>query len=182
MNTTGTTENFLLLLSDDILGIAFNSFLFVIGIPGNCLIIRVYAVKKNSSSARIFIIGLALNDLMLCLIRPLHIFDNLPLANDLDDYSSFYCKMKDQSELCLLFTSVFITVCIAVDRYYAVCHPFNRTITPRKAKYALIICPIMAALVIVLSTRFVLLDGRRFANCRDGTLCQNCVRASIATI
>ncbi|XP_072030438.1 orexin receptor type 2-like [Amphiura filiformis] len=148
MNATSHVEG-LLLFSDDILSIVFNAFLFLVGIPGNCLIIRVYAVKKNNSSARIFIIGLAVNDLVLCLIRPLHVFDKLPIANDLDDFSLFYCKFRDQFELLFVFTSVLITACIALDRYYAVCRPFDRVITPQRATYTLIICIILSLLVLL---------------------------------
>ncbi|XP_072030488.1 neuropeptide receptor npr-1-like [Amphiura filiformis] len=139
------SEESLPLFSYDILNIVFNSLLFLVGIPGNCLIIRVYVVKKNNSSARIFIIGLAINDLLLCLIRPLHIFDNLPIANELADVSAFYCKMRCQ--FMLLFISVFITACIALDRYYAVCRPFDGVITANKAKYAIAVCIILPVLV-----------------------------------
>ena len=147
MNTTESKEK--LLFSDDILSIIYNSFLFLIGIPGNALIIGVYAVKKNNSSARIFIIGLAINDLILCLIRPLHVFDNLTMFVNLEDSSNLYCKVRNQFELLFLFTSVFITACIAIDRYYAVSRPFDRVISPQKAIFALVICVVLAILVLI---------------------------------
>ena len=145
MNTTDSDET--LLFSDDILSVIYNSLLFLVGIPGNTLIIGVYAAKKNNSSARIFIIGLAINDLILCLIRPLHVFDNLTMFIKLEDSSNFYCKVRNQFELLFIFTSVFMTACIAIDRYYAVSRPFDRVISPQRAISALVICVLLAMLV-----------------------------------
>ena len=42
---------------------------FLIGTPGNLLIIGVYATKKNKATPHIFVIGLAVADFIVCLMR-----------------------------------------------------------------------------------------------------------------
>ena len=46
-----------------------NLIVFLIGVPGNCLILRVYWTKTRKTSTNILIMALAWVDLFVCLLR-----------------------------------------------------------------------------------------------------------------
>ncbi|XP_072025619.1 probable G-protein coupled receptor No18 [Amphiura filiformis] len=123
--------------------VAYNTLLLV-GIPGNLIIIKVYHVKSPRCSAHIFIIGLALADLFVSLLRPMTIFMNIPAYAHLQHSSQGFCLAPRILTVVSMYSSVFLTSAVAFDRYYCVCRPHERKMTPFRAK-------IMVALSLVLS-------------------------------
>ncbi|XP_038053904.1 thyrotropin-releasing hormone receptor-like [Patiria miniata] len=107
----------------------------ILGVPGNCLILRVYWGKTNKSSTNVLIMGLALSDLIVCLTRPYDIaWYSAPLTSaDVPNiYSRFDCWNNT-----IIGTSILITAVIAVDRYDCICRPNRRIMTYARARKAL---------------------------------------------
>ena len=103
--------------------IAFNSLIFILGVPGNIIILLVYGSKTTKLSSHIFIIGLACADLFIACLRP--------VAN-LNWKHNILCRISLASTYLALFSSIFLTTGIACDRFFVVCkrHKF----TPMNAK------------------------------------------------
>ncbi|XP_061657662.1 proteinase-activated receptor 3 [Syngnathoides biaculeatus] len=101
------------------LGLQFiNMFL---GIPANILVL--WLIRKNkgdSSTSDIFILHLAVLDVLFCLIPPLELANIVFLTTSTTWYIlRFFYGMKDSSPLFLS--------CICLDRYVAVVHPIAFT-------------------------------------------------------
>ncbi|XP_072042097.1 uncharacterized protein [Amphiura filiformis] len=124
-----------------------------LGIPGNALILCAYSMKQFRTSAHIFIMGLALVDLLICLLRPLDIFLSTPKGLDYEDNYDYWCRGQPVIFFTLNQWSVFITAAIAVDRYVVVCRPHNHAITPTRAKI-IIAVSLLVSFVVYLPTAF----------------------------
>ncbi|XP_038054089.1 tyramine receptor Ser-2-like [Patiria miniata] len=106
----------------------------VFGIPGNCLILRVYWDKRRKSSTHILILGLAWADLFSC------VFLSLRIAS----YVTFIVGKKPGEVLTFLHfflqtavaSSVTLTGVIAFDRYDCVCRSYRRLFSTKRAKIA----------------------------------------------
>lgn len=101
------------------LGLQFiNMFL---GIPANLMVL--WLIRKNkgdSSTSDIFILHLAILDILFCLIPPLELANIVFLTTSSTWYVlRFFYGMKDSSPLFLS--------CICLDRYMAVVHPITFT-------------------------------------------------------
>ena len=112
----------------------YNTLLIFVGIPGNILIMKVYFVKKPRSSSHVFIIGLALVDLLSILIRQISIVLMVPRFNLLKHSNEYLCRVPRFSNVTIIWCSVFLTTIIAFDRYFSVCRPHERKLTPFRAK------------------------------------------------
>lgn len=101
------------------LGLQFiNMFL---GIPANVMVLwLIHKNKGDSSTSDIFILQLAVLDVLFCLIPPLELANIVFLTNSSTWYVlRFFYGMKDSSPLFLS--------CICLDRYVAVVHPITFT-------------------------------------------------------
>ncbi|XP_072016414.1 neuromedin-K receptor-like [Amphiura filiformis] len=132
--------------------IIFGTLIIMFGIPGNVLVIRVYSVKRLPNSTTIFIIALSVTDLIVCFLQPVIIYRNSP-SGDKVAKSEFLCRFRGNFPPILTFimvyTSTFITTAIAVDRYFAVCKPLKRIMTPKKAICVVICCFALSFLLTV---------------------------------
>ena len=126
--------------------VAYNSLL-LIGIPGNLIIIKVYHVKSPRTSAHIFIIGLALADLIMTLTRPLYIFTNIPMYVHLKHSSEVLCSLPRLLGIISIYSSVFLTSAVAIDR--CICRPHERKMTPTRAKFMVASCFALSMLVTI---------------------------------
>ncbi|XP_038069631.1 thyrotropin-releasing hormone receptor-like [Patiria miniata] len=111
-----------------------HAILFVVGVPGNCLILRVYWTKTHKTSTHIFIMALAWADLAVCSLRWRRIsVESILLAGG-----------QIPKVLHIIWTltttsggaSVLFTAVIAADRYDCVCRAHNRFFTKRRAQAA----------------------------------------------
>ncbi|KAF3702003.1 Proteinase-activated receptor 3 [Channa argus] len=93
-----------------------------LGIPANFMVLwLIHKNKRDSSTADIFILQLAVLDILFCLIPPLELANIIFLSTSSNWYIlRFFYGMKDSSPLFLS--------CICLDRYVAVVHPITFTI------------------------------------------------------
>ncbi|XP_072025216.1 neuromedin-U receptor 2-like [Amphiura filiformis] len=129
-----------------ILLIAYQSLIFIIGTPGNMLIIIVYAKKQMKTSTDFYIIGLAVADLLVCLFTPLSINHWIHM----DRYTNlFLCRFALGSTFWTVFNSLFIITAIAFNRHDAVTRHHQRLSTPRTSKIITFVSYILALLLII---------------------------------
>ncbi|XP_038068557.1 histamine H1 receptor-like [Patiria miniata] len=108
---------------------------FVFGVPGNCLILRVYWTKARKTSTNVLIMALAWADLSVCLSMTVNIVGYaLECGGNGGDFIIFWL-MATVVRIGVA-ASLGITAVIAVDRYDCICRPQRRYCTPRWAKVA----------------------------------------------
>ncbi|XP_053383050.1 cholecystokinin receptor type A-like [Mercenaria mercenaria] len=100
--------------------------IMVIGIVGNTLVLIVYKTKFTRSSARCYILSLAMADLAVCLFGiPYHLLD---LTLILTYTHTNVCKVLSFFIGACTLSSVFILLVVGLDRYFKVCRPLKRQI------------------------------------------------------
>ncbi|XP_022089996.1 dopamine D2-like receptor [Acanthaster planci] len=103
----------------------------VIGIPGNILVLAVYANKTKRTGTRIFILGLAAVDLFICALSGYRLY----LWIHEESFSSdFVCRFFSWIGLASELSSAFVTTAVAVDRYLAICRPHLGWMTHKRAQ------------------------------------------------
>ncbi|XP_071161496.1 D(2) dopamine receptor A-like [Mytilus edulis] len=113
-------------------GLIYTSLLFVIGIPGNVLVFFVYSKKTRKNSTTIFILVLAVFDLVNCTATlPTEI---VMLLNPFVFNIGPVCKMSRFTTYTCNSAAAVILAAIAVDRYKRVCTPHGKQITLKRAK------------------------------------------------
>ncbi|XP_048735218.2 orexin receptor type 2-like [Ostrea edulis] len=124
--------------------LVYTVLLLLVGVPGNAIVLYVYFQKWGRSSTRTFILGLAMLDLVNCLVTyPMEIA--LMLRPFLFDYSVL-CKVTRFATYCCNTSSGLVLIAIAVDRYQRICRPLHNPMTPRTAKI-IIFCAIGIAIL-----------------------------------
>ncbi|NXJ68436.1 C3AR protein, partial [Rostratula benghalensis] len=107
--------------SGSIVSIAIFIIVFIIGVPGNGLVIWVAGLKMKRSVNIIWFLNLAVADFMCCLTLP---FSIVHLAlHEHWPYGWFLCKVIPSVVIFTMFASVFILVAISVDRCLLVMKP-----------------------------------------------------------
>ncbi len=117
-----------------VFSVIVNIIILLVGVPGNCLIIRVYWAKTIKTSTHVLIMSLAWVDLIACVMS---VVDIVPQCFQL-------ARVEKPAVFDLLLTlrkiivssSVLITGVIAADRYDCVCRPQSRFFTHRRSKIA----------------------------------------------
>ncbi|XP_038053953.1 uncharacterized protein LOC119726370 [Patiria miniata] len=121
----------------DIFTLVVHMITFVVGVPGNCLILRVYWTKPRKTSTHVFIMALALADLAVCLLRLRRISEEAILLAGCQVPRAL---LFPWAFMTAFFTaSVLTTALIAADRYDCVCRAQNRYFTKKRAQAAAII-------------------------------------------
>eukprot|EP00057_Strongylocentrotus_purpuratus_P004034 XP_003727879.1 PREDICTED: vasopressin V1b receptor-like [Strongylocentrotus purpuratus] len=112
--------------------VAFHVVLMAVGIPGNLLVFLVTASRTPKKSVHVFVIALAVADLLACCLTPFSIHYWLTFNNQ---QSSILCKIHVFTDFVSVFTSMFLTNAVAFDRYFAVCYPLKTILNlPRSFK------------------------------------------------
>ncbi|XP_030842637.1 gastrin/cholecystokinin type B receptor-like [Strongylocentrotus purpuratus] len=112
--------------------VAFHVVLMAVGIPGNLLVFLVTASRTPKKSVHVFVIALAVADLLACCLMPFSIHYWLTFNNQ---QSSILCKIHIFTNFVSVFTSMFLTTAVAFDRYFAVCYPLKTFLNlPRSFK------------------------------------------------
>ncbi|XP_038064846.1 G-protein coupled receptor 84-like [Patiria miniata] len=154
MFASNSTSEDVLVAEDHSINVRFTIFLiaeslvFLLGVPGNCLILGVYWTKTRKTSTDILIRALAWADLAVCLLRtPDIIVISLRLAGKYLPYS-FSRELIDAVITAFtdatLVSSFSITAMIAVERYDCVCRPQKRIFKPRRSKIAVLVAVLFA--------------------------------------
>ncbi|XP_030850056.1 uncharacterized protein LOC115927892 [Strongylocentrotus purpuratus] len=97
--------------------IAVASCAGAIGIPGNIFIVFVFSRRKNKNPTDVAVIALALLDLFLCLL--------LIEGSATSKTVRWLCVVENMLKDGISIAGLFITLFIAVCRYFAVCRPFS---------------------------------------------------------
>nr|XP_020660230.1 atypical chemokine receptor 4 [Pogona vitticeps] len=96
---------------------AFYSIVFLIGLPGNSLVVAIYAyLKKLKTKTDVYIAHLAIADLLLLFTLPFW------AVNAVHGwiFGLFLCKITTATYTMTFSASMLLLACISVDRYYAV--------------------------------------------------------------
>ncbi|XP_038072958.1 cephalotocin receptor 1-like [Patiria miniata] len=126
--------------------VIFHIIVGIVGLPGNALIVLVYGRKRQMTSPHVFILALAVADLMVCLFTPVTVYHWYIRLN----YTSgLLCRLVITGTFVTVYNSCFLTSAIAVDRYQAICRPHRRWMTVRRAKITAVVCPVLAILISV---------------------------------
>ena len=123
--------------------------IFLVGVPGNTLILAGYSKKSSKTGTDVLVMGLAAMDLTSS------IFSVVKLVTGTQTTS--YCQFKMYSTGWIALTQMMITLSIAIDRYFAVCRPMQRRPSVRKAVITFIFCNIFCLLFYIpaiLATRY----------------------------
>ncbi|KAM4704389.1 C3a anaphylatoxin chemotactic receptor [Rhinophrynus dorsalis] len=94
---------------------------FLVGVPGNILVIWVTSVKMKRTVNTVWFCNLAVADLTCCLSLPFS-FTHV-ILHDHWPYGSFLCKVIPSIIILNMFASVFTLVAISVDRCILVVKP-----------------------------------------------------------
>jgi len=125
--------------------IIYLSFLMVLGIPGNLLVIVVYHLTvKRRTTHRLFITALAIADFLVCTITvPFELFQ---MTHQLTFYSKWACKIFRAINVLLALVSSFILIALSADRMRRVSQPLRPQLTPRQTLWSVFFVSIGALL------------------------------------
>ncbi|XP_078058042.1 type-1 angiotensin II receptor [Mustelus asterias] len=100
------------------------SIIFVMGVLGNSLaIVVIYYYLKLKTVANIFLLNLALADLIFVVTLPL--WAAYTAMEYHWPFGGFLCKMTATVLLLNMNASVFLITCLSIDRYLAIVHPMK---------------------------------------------------------
>ncbi|XP_038068492.1 D(2) dopamine receptor B-like [Patiria miniata] len=122
----------------------FIAAVFVFGVPGNCLILRVYWTKARKTSTHVLIMALAWADLSVCLLQSVYIAELALECGGNGTHLIFL--LIGTFETIGIAISLGITAVIAVDRYDCICRPQRRFCTPRRAKVAVFVVVLISVI------------------------------------
>lgn len=152
VNTTdlnSTDGNLVFKTTVNYYGLIYTILLFVIGIPGNVIVFFVYSKKLRKNSTTIFILVLAVFDLINCTVTlPTEI---VMLLDPFVFHIGPVCKMSRFTTYTCNGAAAVILAAIAIDRYKRVCRPHGKQITTVRAKR-------MAFLALIVSVSFTWLS------------------------
>nr|XP_004186196.3 C3a anaphylatoxin chemotactic receptor [Taeniopygia guttata] len=120
-NSTSEEQAAVYYASESIVCIAIFTIIFIIGIPGNGLVIWVAGLKMKRSVNTVWFLNLAVADVMCCLSLPFFIV-HLALHEHWP-YGWFLCKVIPSVIIFTMFASVFLLVAISIDRCLLVMKP-----------------------------------------------------------
>ncbi|XP_040273391.1 proteinase-activated receptor 4 [Bufo bufo] len=98
------------------------SVIFLVGLPANGLALWVLATKVKKMTSTVFLMNLAVADLLLILVLPFKIFYYY-LGNNWI-FGELMCRAVTSFFYGNMYCSALLLMSISVDRYLAVVHPF----------------------------------------------------------
>ncbi|XP_074725594.1 C3a anaphylatoxin chemotactic receptor [Strix uralensis] len=107
--------------SESIVSIAVFIIIFIIGVPGNGLVIWVAGLKMKRSVNIVWFLNLAVADFMCCLSLPFSIVHLI--LHEHWPYGWFLCKVIPSIIIFTMFASIFLLVAISIDRCLLVMKP-----------------------------------------------------------
>nr|KAG5692051.1 hypothetical protein BaRGS_021483 [Batillaria attramentaria] len=126
------------------------SLFTVVGSVGNGLVLFVFSRVREKTTAQLFILALALIDLFTCMvIIPFTMFVEYTRY---DIKYDFLCKLYQFLITSKVPLSAFIMVAIAFDRYFCICHPLRKIITPWRTKVIIVCLTLFASMLGVMTS------------------------------
>ena len=122
----------------------------IVGGIGNGILLLAHVRRRPPLQGKMkvamhFMVSLAAIDFSVCtIILPIEI---ITFANHYQNYPDIACKIFAFGRLLGLYSSNFLLIAIAADRFLSVCFPFSLGITYRMAKYITVLCLICGTLV-----------------------------------
>lgn len=136
--------------------LVFLGTVMLIGLVGNMCVVLVYTLKLKKSSARVYIMSLALADMSVCLFGILyHFYD---LTHSLTYESVITCKLLSFIISVCILSSIFILLVVGLDRYLKVCRPLKKQIVDFGDRKA---CLIATSLAGLFSVPYLAIYGHR---------------------
>ena len=126
-------------LALSVIVISCYAIIFMLGISGNSLVVYVVCRSKAMQSVtNVFIMNLALSDILMCLLA----VPFTPLSFFLDNWTfgKFLCHLVPFSLGTSVNVSTLTSLAIAIDRYFVIVHPF-------KPRMKLGVCILLIAVV-----------------------------------
>lgn len=138
--------------------IMFLVILMVVGISGNIVVCIIYSKAKKKSTSDLFILNLAVLDLLSCTFGiPLEIADlSLPYMFN----APAVCSVGRTLESCTVMASVLTLVFISIDRYKRICNLGESF----KTSTVKIMCVVGLCIGTVSSLPFLVVMGKRTIN------------------
>uniref|UniRef100_A0A4W3I5R3 Type-1 angiotensin II receptor n=1 Tax=Callorhinchus milii TaxID=7868 RepID=A0A4W3I5R3_CALMI len=125
------------------------SVIFVVGVIGNGLVVIViYCYLKVITVANIFLLNLALADLIFIITLP--VWAAYTAMGYHWPFGGFLCKMCSTFVLINMNASIFLVTCLSIDRYLAIVHPM-RSRSKRTLIQARVVCTVVWLLAAVTS-------------------------------
>ncbi|NXI49461.1 GPR55 protein, partial [Chloroceryle aenea] len=133
--------------------------IFILGLVLNVLALSVFCCfRKKQTKASVYMINLALADVLLLLSLPLRLYYSVTEAPRL------LCSFIESLYFVNTYGSIFIIVCITVDRYICIKHPFEGRAN-QSPKWAILICGFIWAVTWLCSSPIYLLDKKDTFKC-----------------
>lgn len=111
--------------------------LAVVGSIGNAALITYIVLQKQVTTHRIFLLGLAVSDFMVCCVTvPFEIID---VEYSHTFHSTEACKVFRSLNYLFIFTSILMLMALSLDRFLRVCKPLFAQISPKRAKIVILI-------------------------------------------
>ncbi|XP_025087063.1 muscarinic acetylcholine receptor M4-like [Pomacea canaliculata] len=150
--------------------VVFLAVLIFLGVPGNTLIFFIFWRYFKSSSTRVFVLSMALTDLLTSVLScPVYILEIHFLYTTAFPHA---CKMMFTIQRLPVMTSGWILVAVALDRRRRICQPFKRQLNPRQAFYL-----VMTSLTLASAATFPFLPLRtstKVKTARDDVFGKRC--------
>uniref|UniRef100_A0A9J7Z8X4 G-protein coupled receptors family 1 profile domain-containing protein n=1 Tax=Cyprinus carpio carpio TaxID=630221 RepID=A0A9J7Z8X4_CYPCA len=101
--------------------IVFLNVIVLLGTTGNSLVIWVAGFLMKPNVTNVWLVNLAVADLIFCLTRVISLISSLFFNHW--PFGLFLCKFNGFFKYANMFCSVFLLAVISVDRALCVCHP-----------------------------------------------------------
>ena len=121
------------------------SLVVIIGVPGNVLIILVYAGKRKKSTAHMLILALAFTDLFVCFVLPVIIYDFLTGVNG----SIEVCLVKHYASGLSVHLSFVLSGVIALDRFFVISQPHRHVLKVTHVKKVVFVCLLLSGIITI---------------------------------
>ncbi|XP_061602780.1 C-C chemokine receptor type 6-like [Cololabis saira] len=130
-----------------VVGLYVHSIIFILGFVGNSLVIITYMFyKRTKSLTDIYLLNMAIADLLFVLSLPLLVYNEMsswPMG-------SVACKLLHGSYSVNLYSGMLLLACISTDRYIAIVQA-HRSFRLRSLSYGRIICVAVWAFALLVS-------------------------------
>ncbi|CAI9736093.1 orexin receptor type 2-like [Octopus vulgaris] len=164
-NSVDDCTNILEELNAEMVDIYFPVIIFLgitmtFGGIGNCIVAYVYYHRFEITSTQVFVVALAVNDFLTCIICiPIEL---VILHFSFTFHSDIACRLMRYTVSAAIVNSAFITCIISVDRYIRVCRSLEYQISVEKSKKIVALIIITSAIATSLIP-FVFFKNKRMA-------------------
>nr|QZC92264.1 chemokine (C-C motif) receptor 6a [Sebastes schlegelii] len=132
---------------EQVVGPYVHSIIFILGFVGNSLVIITYACyKRTKSMTDVYLLNVAIADLLFVVSLPLIVYNELSLWS----MGPVACKLLRGSYSVNLYSGMLLLACISTDRYIAIVQA-RRSFRLRSLSYSRVICVVVWASAILLS-------------------------------